>query len=268
MTSGKLTPVMAVLGSLLVLFLAVPILGLAAGSSAGGVWQALNQPAVRSALWISVSAATASTAFALLGGVPLGYLLARRQFPGRALLQGVVDMPVVVPHVVAGIALLVVLSPGAALGEAAGAVGLRFTDAFPGTVAAMLFVSAPFTVNAARSAFEAVEPRLEKVSRSLGAGVFGTFWKVSLPLAARSIAAGAIMSWARAVSEFGAVLIIAYFPRTAPTLAYERLTSEGLDAARPVALLLVGLCLLVFALVRVALRRRTAPEGAQTHADH
>ncbi|MEF8788433.1 MAG: ABC transporter permease [Planctomycetota bacterium] len=268
MSGGRLTPLLAVPGALLVLFLALPIVGLAAGGSAGSLFRALLQPEVRSALWISTSAASVSTLLALVGGVPLGYLLARRDFPGRELLQGVVDMPVVVPHVVAGIALLVVLSPSAPVGAAAGELGLSFVDAFPGTVVAMLFVSAPFTINAARSGFEAVEPRLEKVSRSLGAGASRTFLEVSLPLAGRTIAAGAVMSWARAVSEFGAVLIIAYFPRSAPTLVYERLQSSGLEAARPVALLLVGLCLVLFALVRIVLRRPGRPEGERTHAEH
>ena len=267
MSQGKLTPLLAAPGALLVLFLALPLVGLAAGGSAGNLYRTLMQPAVRSALWISVSAASVAMLLSLAAGVPLGYLLARRQFPGRELLQGVVDMPVVVPHVVAGIALLVVLSPSAPLGSAAGELGLSFVDAFPGTVAAMLFVSAPFTINAARSGFEAVEPRLERVSRSLGAGPARTFVEVSLPLAGRSIAAGAIMTWARAVSEFGAVLIIAYFPRAAPTLVYERLQSSGLDAARPVALLLVGLCLVLFAVVRVVLRRPAEPEGGRVHAE-
>ncbi len=267
MSQGRLTPLLAAPGALLVLFLALPLVGLAAGGSAGSLYRTLLQPEVRSALWVSTSAATVSTLLALLGGVPLGYLLARRRFPGRGLLQGVVDMPVVVPHVVAGIALLVMLSPSAPAGAAAEGLGFSFVDAFPGAVAAMLFVSAPFTINAARSGFEAVEPRLEKVSRSLGAGASRTFLEVSLPLAGRTIGAGAIMSWARAVSEFGAVLIIAYFPRAAPTLVYERLQSRGLEAARPVALLLVGLCLVLFAAVRIILLRPAGPEGGPTHAE-
>ena len=266
MGDRKLTPLLAVPGALLLLFLALPIFALAISGSATGLYEALGQPEVRSALWVSISGATASTALAVLGGVPLAYLLARREFPGRELIQGLVDMPVVVPHVVAGIALLVVLSPSAPVGSALGKVGIRFTDAFPGTVVAMLFVSAPFTINAARSGFEAVETRLEKVSRSLGASAGHTFFEVSLPLAGRSIISGAVMSWARAISEFGAVLILAYFPRSAPTLAYERLTGGGLDDARPVALLLVGLCLILFAVLRTLIGRRGTATGARNNA--
>lgn len=251
-----LTVVFAILGALLVLFLALPVVALAAGERPATLWEALGQAQVRSALWVSVSAAGISTAVALLLGVPMGYLLARRGFPGKAAVQALVDMPVVVPHVVAGIALLTVLRPQGLIGGPAGRIGLRFIDALPGTVAAMLFVSAPFVVNGARSGFEAVSLRLEQVSRSLGASPWQTFLRVSLPLAVAPIVSGAVMAWARAVSEFGAVLVIAYHPRVAPTLIYERFTSLGLDSARPVALLLLAVCLLLFAILRMAARGR------------
>ncbi|MCD6415582.1 MAG: ABC transporter permease, partial [Planctomycetes bacterium] len=211
-------------------------------------------------LLISVCAAGTATAIALALGVPAGYVLARRDFPGKAVIQGLVDLPVVVPHTVAGIALLGVLGREGIVGAAGQAVGLRFVDAFPGTVAAMLFLSAPFVVNAARSGFEAVSPRLENVSRSLGAGPALTFFKVSMPLASGSILSGAVMCWARAVSEFGAIVIIAYYPRVACTLIYDRFNAFGLSASRPAAVLLVLLCLFLFTLVRLAVRgsRRVA----------
>jgi len=148
-------------------------------------------------------------------------------------------MPIVVPHTAAGIALLTVLSPGGFIGDTAGKIGIEFVDAMPGIIAAMLFLAAPFTVNAARSAFESINPRLENVSRSLGATAGQTFFRISLPLAIGQIVSGAIMCWARAVSEFGAVLVIAYYPRVGPVLMYDRFTSYGLTRARPVAVVLV-----------------------------
>ena len=247
-----LTALFAVLGAMLLMFLALPIVAMAGGESASSLYGAISEAEVRSALWVSVSAAAISTAIALLLGVPLAYLLARRSFPGRAAVQALVDMPIVVPHIVAGIALLTILGPGGVVGK----LGFRFVDALPGTVAAMLFVSAPFVVNAARSGFEAVSPRLEQVSRSLGASPAQTFFRVSLPLTAAPIASGAVMAWARAVSEFGAVLIIAYYPRVGPTLIYERFTSLGMNSSRPVAVLLVVICLLFFVAVRVVMRSR------------
>jgi molybdate/tungstate transport system permease protein len=250
-----LTPVFAALGALLLLFLTVPLVAMVAQETPLSLWEAFGRQEVRAALWVSVGAAAVATVAALLVGVPLGYVLARRAFTGKTLVQGLVDMPVVIPHTVAGIALLGVLGP---IDQT---LGTGFVDAFPGTVAAMLFLSAPFVVNAARSGFEAVDPRLEQVSRSLGAGPLRTFAQVSLPLASRSVLTGAVMCWARAVSEFGAVVILAYHPRAAVTLIYEYTTSFGLRAARPVAVLLVVLCLFVFLLVRLASHRRAGPTG-------
>ncbi len=261
-----LTAAFSVAGALLLLFLALPLVAMAARESPLTLYETLCAGEVRSALWVSVSGAAVSTAIALLLGVPLAYVLARRRFPGRAVIQGLVDMPIVVPHTVAGIALLTILSPRGVIGGPAGGLGIRFVDAFPGTVAAMLFVSAPFVVNAARSGFEGVSERMEKVSRSLGASPAQTFFRISLPLAIGPIISGAVMSWARAVSEFGAVLILAYYPRVGPTLIYERFTSFGLDSARPVAVLLVLICVIFFAVLRLVVGRSHAPLGVRGHA--
>jgi molybdate/tungstate transport system permease protein len=261
-----LTPVFTAFGAVLLLFVSVPIVVMVTRQTPASLWRALQEADVRSALWVSVSGAAAATAIALALGVPLGYILARREFPGKSVVQGLVDMPVVVPHTVAGIALLTVLSPAGIVGSPAQAAGIRFVDAFPGTVAAMLFLSAPFVINAARSGFEAVSPRLENVSRSLGAGAWQTFLLVSLPLASGAIVSGAVMCWARAVSEFGAVIVLAYYPRVACTLIYERYTGQGLSGSRPVAVLLVLVCLLFFVLLRLAARWRVGPTGAATNA--
>ena len=261
-----LTAVFAGAGALLVLFLAMPLVAMVASERPATLWDALAERDARSAVLVSAGAAAVSTALALVLGVPMGYVLARREFPGKAAIQALVDMPVVVPHLVAGIALLTVLGPQGVVGGPAGAVGLRFVDALPGTVAAMLFVSAPLVVNAARHGFEAVNPRLEQVSRSLGASPLQTFLRVSMPLAKGPIVSGAVISWARAVSEFGAVLVIAYYPRVAPTLIYERYTGFGLRSARPIALCLLLICLSLFALVRLLVRRSFGASGVQGRA--
>ena len=252
----------SVLGAALLLFFAVPIVTMVAKQPAKSLLTTFAEPEVRSALWVSVSAAAMATGIALVLGVPLAYVLARRDFPGKVVIDALVDMPIAVPHTVAGIALLTVLAPGGMLGGPAARLGINFVDALPGTVAAMLFVSAPFVVNAARSGFEAVSPRYEKVSRSLGASSLRTFFSITLPMARGSILSGAVMSWARAVSEFGAVLIIAYFPRVGPTLMYERFTSFGLSAARPVAVLLLIVSLGVFAALRLTGGRRKGGTAA------
>ncbi|MFW6189854.1 MAG: ABC transporter permease subunit [Planctomycetota bacterium] len=261
MRRSLLTPVFAAVGAALLMVFVLPVVFMIGKESPGTLWQTLREPPVRSALLVSAGGAAVATAIALVLGVPLGYLLARRRFPGRSLVQGMVDMPIVVPHTVAGIALLGVLGSRGPVGGPLSEVGIRFVDAFPGTVAAMLFLSAPFVINAARSGFESVSPRLENVSRSLGAGPWRTFFSVSLPLAGGPIVSGAVMCWARAVSEFGAVVILAYHPRVACTLIYDRFTGFGLSASRPVAVLLILLSLGLFVVLRVFAHRRAGPTG-------
>jgi len=184
-------------------------------------------------------------------GVPLAYLLARVDFPGKEVVQGIIDVPIVVPHSAAGIALLMVFGRRTFLGRAFGQVGLRFVSAFPGIVIAMLFVSLAFLVDAAREGFESVDPRLEHVARTLGASPWQAFWRVSFPLAWRSILSGMILMWARGLSEFGAVVILAYHPMVAPVLIYERFESFGLVYSRPVATLMILTCLIAFLLLRL-----------------
>jgi molybdate/tungstate transport system permease protein len=122
-------------------------------------------------------------------------------------------------------------------------------------VVAMMFVSIPFVVNQVREGFEAVDPRLEKVAMSLGAGGRTVFTTISLPLVKRNLISGGLMAWARAISEFGAVVIIAYFPLSAPVYIYEMFTSHGLLAARPVAALLLLVSLTAFIVIRTLTRK-------------
>ena len=117
--------------------------------------------------------------------------------------------------------MLMVFGRQAPLGKAFGFLGLRFVSSLPGIVIAMLFVSLSFLVDSAREGFEAVNPRLERVARTLGASPWRAFWRVSFPLAWRSILSGMILMWARGISEFGAVVILAYHPMVAPILLYE-----------------------------------------------
>ena len=123
----------------------------------------------------------------------------------------------------------------------------------------MLFVSAPYTVNAARIGFEAVDPRLEKIARTLGLGPWRTFLRITLPLARRSIMTGVTLTYARSISEFGAVIILVYYPMTAPVKIYELFLRFGLDQAAGAAVLLLIVSLALFVLLRT-LAQRGAPE--------
>ncbi|HWC77807.1 MAG TPA: ABC transporter permease, partial [Blastocatellia bacterium] len=155
-----------------------------------------------------------------------------------------------IPHPVVGIALLLVFGRQFFGGQFFNKFGLTIIGDIPGIVLAMLFVSVSLLINAARDGFQRVDPRLEGVARTLGYGPFRAFVGVSLPLSWRALLSGAIMMWARAISEFGSIVIVTYNPKVASVLIYDRFTTYGLAYALPVALVLVLICLLGFALLR------------------
>lgn len=248
----------SILGIIVVLFISLPIIVMVGGTGLDSLGDALAEPAVRDAIWLSILTAFYATVIALVVGIPMGYILARMNFPLKSAVQTVVDLPVVVPHTVAGIALLTVFGTNGIIGAPLDQVGIRFVDAVPGIVVAMLFVSIPFVINSAKNGFQAVDHRLENVARSLGASQHRAFVSVALPLASRSIFTGAVMCWARAISEFGAVVMLVYYPMIAPTLIYDRFTSFGLAASRPIAVLLILVCLLVFFALSLYSNRRGA----------
>lgn len=249
--ANKRTLTFTLLGALLLAFIAWPILRTLTSNSPAALWETLLDAEVRRSILFTFSSSAIATLIALVLGVPLAYLLARVNFPGKRLVEGLIDLPIVIPHSAAGIALLMVFGRRTLLGKAFGLVGLKFVSAAPGIVIAMLFVSLPFLVDSAREGFEAVDARLERVARSLGASPWGAFWRVSVPLAWRGILSGMIMMWARGLSEFGAVVILAYHPMIAPVLLYERFESFGLNYARPVAAIIILICLVVFTLLRM-----------------
>ena len=249
--ADKMRMSFVLLGSLLILFITWPLLRTVTASSPAVLWRTLLDEEVRSSIGLTFYASFIATAIAFVCGVPLAYLLARVDFPGKWLVDGIIDVPIVIPHSAAGIALLMVFGRRKLLGQAFGLFGLKFVSAAPGIVIAMLFVSLSFLVNAAREGFEAVDLRLEWVARTLGASPWRTFWRVSFPLAWRSILSGMILMWARGLSEFGAVVILAYHPMVAPVLLYERFESFGLRYARPVATLMILTCLATFVALRL-----------------
>lgn len=235
-------------GSLLLGFILLPLLGLAATQNGESLARIARMADVRRAIGLSVEASLITVAIAALTGVPLAYGLARTRWPGRGVVGAIVDLPIAVPHTVSGIALLIVLGRDGLLGAPVDAVlGLKFWSTLAGIVAAMLFVSVPYAVNAARIGFEAIDPRLQRVARTLGLGPWRTFFRITLPLARREIAIGLTLTFARSISEFGAVVIIAYYPMTAPVEIYDLFLRFGLNeaAGMSVLLLLVALGLFV-----------------------
>jgi molybdate/tungstate transport system permease protein len=251
------TVVVAVVSSLFLLFILAPVVGLVASGGARGLASLGSDPELRASLWLTAVTATVATILGVIGATPLAYLLARRQFTGRSVVSALMDLPLVIPHPVAGIALLLVLGRGSPVGSVLYDVGLRVASSPVGIVCAMLFVSAPLYVSAAREAFARVDARYESVARTLGDDAWRAFRRVTLPLSARGLTAAAVVMWARAVSEFGAIVILTYNPKVASVLSYDRFTSYGLSEALPVAAVLVLFALVPLAALR-ALKTGTA----------
>lgn len=236
---------------LILLFIIAPLAGLFINTSAPQFSQAVNDPTVTKSITLTlVSSFIATILFGVLS-IPLAYVLARKKFFLSNLVNGIIDLPLVIPHSAAGIALLGVLSRGTLMGKAGEAAGISFVGGQAGIIVAMAFVSLPFLINSARNGFAAVPERLEKVALNLGASPLKVFFNISLPLAKRHIITGFTMMWARGLSEFGAVVIIAYHPMVTPVLIWERFASFGLAYARPVAAIFVAICLLIFILMRI-----------------
>jgi molybdate/tungstate transport system permease protein len=262
-TDRAATVVSALAASLLLLFLAVPTAGLVGAAGASGLRRLASDAELRGALALTVTAATTATLLGIIGGTPVAYLLARRRFRGRALVAALLDLPLLIPHPVAGIALLLVLGRGSPLGQALLEAGIRITGSVAGIVCAMLFVSAPLYVSGAREAFARVDARYEAVARTLGDPAWRAFRRVTLPLAGRGLLAASVVMWARAVSEFGAIVILTYNPKVASVLSYDRFTSFGLGEALPVAAVLVILAVVPL----VALRALRTNEGGARRAE-
>ncbi len=252
--SDALSLVFAALGGVVLLFIIAPLLGMFVSCSLGELAETAKDSEVRESIWLTLRTSMAATLVCAVAAIPFAYLLARKEFPLKGLVTAIIDLPIVIPHSAAGIALLGVISRSSLLGKAAGKMGFGFVGTSAGIMAAMAFVSIPYLLNSARDGFAAVPERLEKAALSLGASPLRVFLTISVPLAARSIISGLVLMWARGMSEFGAVLIIAYHPMITPVLIYERFGAFGLKYARPVAVLFISVCLVFFVMLRLLAR--------------
>lgn len=261
---GQMEPmhlVFAALGGLVLLFIVAPLAGVFLSTGGGELARTAADPEVTASVRLTLLASMGATLVLAVASIPFAWLLARGRVPLGALVNGIVDVPIVIPHSAAGIALLGVIAPGTAIGGAAERLGIEFVGGTAGIMAGMAFVSVPLLVNAARDGFAAVPVRIEQAALALGASPLRVFLTVSLPLAWRSILSGMILMWARGMSEFGAVLIIAYHPMITPVLIYERFGAFGLRHARPVTALFIGICLLLFIVLRLVAGERRHAQG-------
>lgn len=235
---------------LLLTFILLPLLRMALAQSRQSLAAVGGMADVRAAIWLSVGCAALTAALAALLGTPLAYLLARKEGWLIRAVEAVVDLPLAVPHTVAGVALLFTFGRMGAAGMLLAHVGLRFWGTAAGIIIAMLFVSVPFMVNSARLGFAAVDLRLEKVARTLGAGPLEVFFRIDLPLAWRGILTGVILTYARSISEIGAVMVLAYYPMTAPVKIYDLYLQTGLRDSSAAAVLLLAITLFTFLVFR------------------
>ena len=209
-----------------VAFLALPLLAIFVEATPGELVRALDDPAARDALLLSLETTTAALLIILAAGTPAAWLLATRRFRGRAALITLIEVPLVVPPAVAGIALLAAFGPQGLLNGAGPDLVLQTA----GVVVALTFVAAPFYVRQAQAAFEGLDPAWLEASRTLGASEARTFAKIAVPVAMPGLAAGAALAWGRALGEFGATLMFAGSFRgvtqTAPLAIYERFSTD------------------------------------------
>ena len=247
----RLTLTFFLLGMVILLFIFIPLAKVLFSSGAGELWSQLIDSDVRNSIWLSVYTALIATVVGLIFGVPLAYFLARHEFPGKRVIESLIEVPIVVPHIAAGIALLFVFGKLHFGGKIFDAFGISFVQEIPGIIIAMVFVSVPFLINSAKQGFEEVDVRLEKVARTLGASPWQTFFRISLPLARRSIFGGSIMMWARSISEFGAVLVLTSSPPIASILVYRGLEMYGIEYVLPLVTLLMITCLVIFVFLRI-----------------
>src|SRR3989339_309742 len=247
--------IFALLGGIILIFLIAPLLGLFFSLKAPQLFSTINDSQVSNSIYRTLLISAFVTLIASLFALPLAYILARKRFPLKGLIEAIIDLPIVIPHSAAGIALLGFISRDSLVGSLASSVGLNLVGSSTAIGMAMAFVSVPFLINSARDGFAAVPVRLEQVAETLGASRYQVFTQISLPLAKRSVISGLVLMFARGMSEFGAVVIVAYHPMTTPVLIFDRFNSFGLDYARPVAAIFIVITLLIFVILRIYQKR-------------
>lgn len=242
-------------GLLVLFFVLFPVMVIALGQTPQSITGALAEPEVREALRLTIVTSTISSLILALFGIPLAYGLSRLEFRGKALLLSLIDVPIVLPQSVAGIALLLVFGRRQYLGGVLfDAFGIRFDGAAAGICLAQIFVALPFMIRAAVAAFDAVPPRLEMAARHLGAGSFAVFRTLTLPLAARGLFLGAVLSWARAAGEFGAVYLVTAAPAVAPVAVFNRFERVGLAETAPMVAAMIFFSMAMFFVLQVVAR--------------
>jgi len=239
------------LGGLLLAYYLLPLLVLVVAQPPGQIAARLGNADVMQAASVSLSSSAVTAMVSLLLGVPLAYGLARTERSWKRMVTALVVLPLVFPPIVSGMLLLTVFGPNSLVGGLATAAGLPLTRSFAAVVLAQTFVASPFVVITSKAAFESVPRAYEYASRSLGKSRWTTFRRVTLPLAWPGILAGVTLTFARSIGEFGATIMMAYYPRTMPVQIWVAFTTLGLDAAFPVAVILAAISVVALIVLNV-----------------
>jgi molybdate transport system permease protein len=258
-TALRFTAVLAV--ALLMLLLGLPLVSLVLRIPPGDLLARLRDPVIIQALRLSLSTSLAATALVIVLGLPMAYLLATAEFRGKRVLEAFIDLPMVLPPTVAGVALLTAFGRTGLAGGALAALGVSLPFTTLGVVVAQAFVAVPFFIGAARAGFAEVDRKYLDAAATLRAGPAYAFLRVLIPLAAPSLLAGAAMSWARALGEFGATITFAGnmpgVTQTMPLAVYLALQTD-LDAAVALSVLLLIVSLTVLVSIRLTPSRLAA----------
>jgi len=240
------------------LFITVPVVSLFLRISPEAFIASLSNPVVTDALTLSLATAGACVGIVVLCGTPISYINARTAYRGRDIIDTLIDIPVILPPAVAGLALLMAFGRYGILGSYLSICGIEVAYTTLAVVLAQVFVSSPFYIRQARASFEAVDRSLEDAARTLGASPFRTFTRITMPLAAGGLVSGAVMTFARALGEFGATIMFAGNiqgrTQTMPLAIYTAMQGD-LDASLALAVILVIISFGVITGVRYAVRR-------------
>jgi len=252
---GKSFNIMLIaLALIIVFFLSIPILKMFIGVESDKLLEAIKDGEVIGSIILTMKVSAWAMIFVIFTGLPLAYIIARYDFYGKSMLETLIDVPIMIPHTAAGIALLTTFGD-TGIGDFFKFFGIEFIGTQYGIMIAMMFLSAPYLINAAKDGFRKVDVKLEKVARTLGASPVSVFFSVSIPNAKKDIINGALMMWSRGLGEFGAVVILVYHPMTTPVLIFDRFNSYGLSYSAPVAAVIIGFSMMVFLIVRFITNR-------------
>ncbi len=226
------------------LFLITPIVAILTNTSPRTLIDALGESANREALWLSLKTTTAAMVIIIVVGTPAAYFLALRSFRGRSVVLTLIELPLVMPPTVAGIALLAAFGPAGLFGQVIEDAGVELVFQTAGVVVALVFVASPFYLRQAIAAFAAIDPELIDTSRTLGSGPLKTFLRIAIPVARPSLASGVALAWGRAIGEFGATLLFAgslvAVTQTAPLAIFSRFSDpNGFNQAIALSVVLI-----------------------------